>query len=160
MQEALGLDSGCTLSHAPWGAVTPPLLTLHRVARRPDGCYGVLLHHVGDSDAAGTPFAVTLERTFGSELDVTIPVGEWRCHRSFFYRGGYSTYEIEVPGHSRVLFHRGNVETDSEGCVLVAEEFGVLKQTAAVLNSGHGFMEFLQHCGGREAFELRVLEPK
>ena len=115
---------------------------LHRVAIRHEGAFGVLLHD-------GLPFAVTLERTY-DELDERgrsspkIPLGVYRCRRDFFHRGGYITYEIRVPGHSRLLFHRGNTEKDSEGCVLVAESFGELGREPAILESVMGFAEFMR----------------
>lgn len=115
---------------------------LHRVAIRKEGAFGVLLHE-------GLPFAVTLERTY-DELDEAgkpspkIPVGTYRCTRSFFNRGSYTTYEIHVPGHSRLLFHRGNTEKDSEGCILVAESFGELGAEPAILESVMGFAEFIR----------------
>jgi len=134
---------------------------LHRVAVRPDGAFGVLLHD-------GLPFAVTLERTYptlssgeAAVLSRTpkIPVGVHRCTRSFFHRGGYSTFEVHVPGHSRLLFHRGNTEKDSEGCILVAESFGELGAEPAILESVMGFAEFMRRASsvGTE-FQLVVTE--
>ena len=130
---------------------------LHRVAVRPEGAFGVLLHD-------GLPFAVTLERTY-DELDERgrpsskIPVGVHRCTRSFFHRGGYSTFEVHIPGHSRLLFHRGNTEKDSEGCILVAESFGELGAEPAILESVMGFAEFMRRASsvGTE-FQLVVTE--
>ena len=125
-----------------------------------DGAFGVL-------QAPELPgFAVfTLERTFdqaGRAQLVKIPPGLYTCRSTWFYRGGYDTYEVErVPGASRILFHKGNVERDSEGCVLVGRRRGELAGVPAVLESGLAFDELMRRTGGRETFELEVLEvPK
>ncbi len=135
----------------------PALFSIRRVASIPDGCFGVLLH-------AGVPFAVTLERTYPQFPDhpngyqlVKIPPGRYRCLRTYFNRGQYPTYEITgVAGHSRLLFHRGNLETDSDGCVLVASKFGELKASPAVLESNAGFAEFMSRAMMAQEFELEV----
>lgn len=123
-------------------------LELKTVAIRDDGAFGVLL-------ADGRPFVVTCERTFDGNRTV-IENGTYPCVRSYFNRGGYDTFEIHVPGHSRVLFHRGNTETDSEGCVLIAESFGQLNSRTAVLDSRGGFAEFWALVGALPAFDLVV----
>jgi len=135
-------------------AVAPsPEFEVVRVAVREPGAFGVLLHQ-------GIPFATTLERTYplpGGEQHVKIPEGLWTCVRTRYLRGGYSTYEVaKVPGHSRLLFHKGNVEQDSEGCVLVGSGYGVLLSQPAVVQSAAGFAEFMRRAAGIEHFVLRV----
>lgn len=131
-----------------------PSLELKTVAIRDDGCFSVLLWD-------GRPFAVSLERTFsdgeaahGKRL--VIPAGILVCKRTQYHRGGYPTYEIEVEGHERVLFHKGNKEEDSLACVLVAESFTLLNGKTAVGDSGGGFNEFMQLANGRERFTMLV----
>jgi hypothetical protein len=128
------------------------MLTLKRIALVPAGAFGVLL-------AEGVPFAVTLERSFAREGkdDAKIPVGTWPCKRTVYLRGGYQTFEVFVPGHTRLLFHRGNVETDSEGCILVGEsfhEFG--RGRPGIGQSAAGFAEFMARMGDEEKFNLVV----
>ncbi len=122
---------------------------LKTIAIRADGCFGVLL------DSTGRPFAVTVERTFENDLPV-IGAGMHKCSRSFFNKGGYATFEINVHGHSRVLFHKGNTELDSEACVIVGESFGELGGKTAVLDSAHGFGEFMALNIGINEFWLNV----
>lgn len=124
-------------------------MTLKTVAVRPDGCFSVLC------DFTGRPFAVAVERTFDDGLPV-IRNGLFRCVRSYYHKGRYPTFEIMVPGHSRVLFHKGNRETDSEACIIVAESFGMLGADTAVLDSDHGFNEFMTLCNGKPEFYLEV----
>ncbi len=122
---------------------------LIRVAVRPEGACGVLLED-------GLPFAVTLERTFEGNL-VKIPPGRYECKPTHFYRGKYPTYEVTgVEGHSRLLFHIGNLETDSDGCILVGQRYGLLRGKVAVLQSGDAFKDFMARTRG--AFDLDVRE--
>lgn len=135
-----------------------PDLELVRLCIGPDGAFGVIFI---DGVPAGP---VSLERTYplvenypqGPQF-VKIPAGLYRCQRTTYYAGGYDTYEITgVVGHSRLLFHAGNVELDSEGCVLLGRRFGVLKGKPAVLESRDGFRDFLQLVHGRPSFDLLV----
>jgi hypothetical protein len=104
------------------------------------------------------PFAVTLERAYqcDGEHVTKIPPGTYRCTRTTFYRGGYETYEVHVPGHSRVLFHLGNWSADSDGCILVGESYAVLKGMDAIADSRAGFAELMEKAAGRSEFELEV----
>lgn len=128
------------------------------MAVAPEGAFGVLLI---DGVPAGP---VCLERTYpvaesyprGPQF-VKIPPGRYLCRRTVYYTGGYDTYEIAgVAGHSRLLFHAGNEELDSEGCILVGERFGWLGVRPAILQSRSGFREFMRLLAGRRAFELEV----
>ena len=127
---------------------TDPRLHLHTVAVRGDGCYSVLLWD-------GRPFAVSVERTFDDGRPV-IGNGTHPCKRSHYYKGGYPTFEIYVVGHHRVLFHKGNLETQSEACIIVAESFGVLDGQTAVLDSKGGFGELMKLAEGLDSFEMEV----
>ena len=123
-------------------------LELKTVAVRSDGCFSVLLWH-------GRPFAVSVERTFDDGRPV-IQNGEYECVASFYHKGGYPTFEIIVPGHSRVLFHKGNTELDSVACVVVGESFGMLNSATAVLDSKGGFNEFLELTKSLDRFTMKV----
>lgn len=124
------------------------MLELKTVAVIPDGgCFSAALWK-------GKPFAVTLERTFDDGKPI-IRDGSFLCQRSYFERGKYWTFEIMVPGHTRVLFHRGNFESDSLGCVLVAESFAVIDGKLGVGDS-HGLTELLALTDGLKQFNLLV----
>jgi hypothetical protein len=127
--------------------------TLVRVSIQPGGAFGVLLSE------HGLPFCVTLERVF-EERGATgpvIPAGKYKCVESFYRKGGYPTYEVTgVKGHDRLLFHRGNYEKDSEGCILVARTF----EGDWVSDSTRGFERFMQRLNGAPTFDLTVLDPR
>jgi hypothetical protein len=119
-------------------------LELHTVAVLEKGCFSVLKWD-------GKPIAVSLEHTFEDGRPV-IAAGEYWCTRDYYHKGGYETFEIQVVGHDRVLFHIGNTEMDSRGCVLVGERFG----KDGVLDSRSGFAEFMRLTSGLPAFKMRV----
>jgi hypothetical protein len=106
------------------------LISVKRVAVIDPGSFGVMMFK-------GVPFAVTLERTFlvNGQQTIIIPFGISVCKKDFYNAGGYPTFEIIVPGHDRVLFHKLNLETESKGCMGIGEQFGVLKGQPAILQS-------------------------
>lgn len=54
--------------------------------------------------------------------------------------GSIKTYEIlSVPGHSGILFHVGNYNDDSEGCVLL----GLNRTATSVVQSKEAFARFI-----------------
>jgi hypothetical protein len=123
-------------------------MKLKTVALRPDGCFSAL---VWDT----LPFAVSVERTF-DDMSTVLKNGTYRCIRDFYHHGGYETFQIIVPGHDRVLFHKGNKEVDSLACVCVAESFTRLDGVTAIADSTHGFEEFMHLTAGLEGFDLIV----
>jgi len=128
-------------------------LTLKRIAANADGTFGVLI----DGD---TPFAVTLEREWqANQAEVScIPIGVYLCKRVASPRFG-DTFEVTgVPGRSHILFHGGNTEDDSKGCILVAEQFGSINGKTAVQVSREGFAEFLARLKGVNEFRIEIRE--
>src|SRR5574338_211184 len=127
-------------------------IILQRILLVSDGAFGLLLNENRDK-----LIAVTCEPTY-DWLNIKIPKGVHKCTRTLFYKGGYDTYEVHIPEHSRILFHRGNVETDSDGCILVGKQFGRLNSRHAVMYSYDGFRNFMQHVGILPEFDLQVEE--
>jgi len=124
---------------------------LVRVAYIPDGTFGVLF----DEE---TPFCLTLEREWNDNKrgESCIPTGTYLCRRVQSPKFG-DTFEIcGVPGRSHILFHKGNLEDDSHGCVITGEEYGEYKNKVAVLSSGRAFREFKQRTDSIDSFKLEV----
>jgi hypothetical protein len=86
-----------------------------------------------------------------------IPAGDYTCVRTWYHKGGYDTYEItDVPGRTRILFHKGNVMKDVNGCIAVGTMFGMLGRDMAVLRSGEAFGLFMRARNGVLSFPLRI----
>ena len=131
-------------------------LDLIRVASLKSGTFGVL-------KCDGIPFAVSAELPDrNNERNVScIPVGVYSCKRVNTPSHG-STFEVmAVKGRSAILFHVGNIPLkDSEGCILVGEQFEELQGKDAVLSSRKGFNEFIEKTSKVDEFTLSIIEVK
>ena len=102
----------------------------------------------------GVAFAVTLELPWRENAvgNSCIPHGVYTCKRIISPRFG-DTFEVtNVHNRSHILFHRGNMLTDTAGCILVAEKFVDDK----IGESNEGFKEFLQKFQGINEFTLEI----
>lgn len=133
-------------------------LIIRRVVTGPKGTFGALIFE-------NVPFAVTLEPEWLDNRPMTkdeqgscIPAGEYYCERVNSPRFG-KTFEItNVPHRTHILFHKGNVEDNSDGCVLVAEKYGQLNGQSGILDSVGGFTEFLNLLSHDDKFRLVVVD--
>lgn len=136
---------------------------IRRVSTGVNGTFGVFLN------PSNIPFAVTLEREWlNNKKSVScIPAGRYmclRCSESPDY--GYQdspkfgdTFQVfNVPGREKILFHKGNIDDDSHGCILVGEQFDVLNNQPAILASKHGFDEFKRLTAAIDQFELIIAD--
>jgi hypothetical protein len=123
-------------------------LTLLTFEDTPQGLIGVLLidgHYVCD----------TLEP--GMKSRWRIPAGIYDVKK--FKGKKYSdTYEIIVAGHTAVLFHWGNTDEHTDGCVLVGRRTGKLGLVRAVLHSRVAFDEdFIPAMGNANKAILQII---
>lgn len=128
-------------------------LTLLRVGSSERGTFGVLRY-------GQVPFALTLERPWlnNEEQKSCIPTGAYICQRVRSPHFG-DTFEVtNVPGRSHILFHKGNVIEDTEGCILVAEEFSGTFEQPMLVSSQRGFSELLALLDGQLSFALDIQE--
>lgn len=127
-------------------------LTLKRVAFTSNGTFGVLIDEV--------PFALTCERKWvDNKPDIScIPIGTYFCKRVNSPRFGNTFEVMYVNGRTSILFHSGNTEDDSKGCILIGEEFGMVNGKTAVLSSKRGFAEFLERLKDLNEFALMIKE--
>lgn len=127
-------------------------MIIRRVAVNHDGVFGVIIDGV-------IPFALTLENEWrNNERNVScIPEGRYLCKR-YSSQKYPDTFEItKVPNRSYILFHTGNTDEDTAGCVLIAEEFGELNKETAILSSKKGFKEFMARLTNVQEFYLTVV---
>lgn len=123
--------------------------------------WGVFGHLCTDD---GNRFCWTLEHAYPDTSDATkfhakIPVGTYYCMRGMHQLAGakepFETFEIiGVPGHSGLLFHPGNTNRDSEGCVLLGDKI----QNYMLLDSRNTFERFMKLKAGTNNFKLEVID--
>ena len=126
-------------------------LDLLRVGQSARGTFGVLRY-------GPVPFALTLEDAWrDNQPHVScIPPGHYRCQRVRSPKFG-ETFEVtNVPGRTHILFHKGNDTDDTDGCILVAEEFSGTFDRPMVVSSQRGFSEFLALLDGQAEFDLEI----
>jgi hypothetical protein len=96
-------------------------LILIRKEKNNHGIFGSLI------DLSGKVIALTLEHAYpepDGSFEAKIPLGIFTCvrglHRLKNMNQKFDTFEVTgVPGHSNLLFHAGNFNCDSEGCILL-----------------------------------------
>lgn len=128
-------------------------ITLLRIGSSGLSTFGVL------RDRA-IPFAVTMELPWKNNVPSIscIPPGRYTCQRVQSPKVG-DTFEVTgVPGRSHILFHTGNSSADTEGCILVAEEFAGTTALPVISSSKRGFGEFMAKLDGHATFELDILD--
>lgn len=115
------------------------ILELIRLEEAEDGTLGVL-----KIDKGVFCFTLELPDRLNEVSRSSIPAQQYRCERIVSPRFG-ETYEIlNVPGRTHILFHPGNKEEDTDGCVLLGESVGKLMGKKAILNSRPTFNKFMK----------------
>ena len=119
-----------------------------------DGIFGILT-------GAGLTLA-TLEHAFPADVGYlpAVPPGTYTCQRGLHQLEGMSsnfvTFQImNVPGHTGILFHTGNSNSDSLGCCLLGQS----RQGTLVINSRPAFASFMQALLNVTSFQLVVINP-
>lgn len=128
-------------------------MTLTRTAFAEDGILSDL------KDANNKMVAYTLEHSYDNLPK--IPDGTYTCIRGWhqLHSGPpFQTFEITgVPGHTKLLFHVGNWNKDSEGCVLLGEAIVQSHQGVMITNSKAVFNEFMVIQSRVDSFTLTVV---
>jgi hypothetical protein len=132
-------------------------LKLERVQRRSDGIFSHLL------DDKDNIIAYTLEHAYeqDGQYSPKIPNGEFKCvrgqHRLHGMTEDFTTFEITgIEGHSNLLFHWGNYNKDSEGCVLVGDAIIDSSGSEMITHSRATFEKFMELEQGLDFFTLTV----
>lgn len=122
-------------------------MVLHRYEEGAQGIFGKLYGVDAEFD--------TLEHSFAGRA--LIPPGNYRCvrgpHRLHGMTKDFETFEVlGIPGHSGLLFHWGNYNRDSQGCILV----GASRQGDMICGSRAAFATFMALQKGEDSFLLVV----
>ena len=98
-------------------------IVMHTLKRKEFGVGGIISDFTFHGELS--PFMVTLEHAyfFNGAYTPKLHNGVYTCvrgpHRLHGMIDFFSTFEItKVSGHSGILFHWGNYNEDSEGCIL------------------------------------------
>ena len=88
----------------------------------------------------------------------SIPAQQYLCRRIISPK--YSEcFEIQnVPGRSHILIHPGNIVKHTQGCIILGQYWGKLKENRAVLNSGNTYKKFMALMEGYDKFHLTIKE--
>ncbi len=129
-------------------------LFLTRIQLGQDGIFSEL------TDNVGLHVAFCLEHAYPTADGgwfAKIPAGVYKClrgqHRLAGMTAPFETFEISnIPGHSNILFHAGNFNRDSEGCILLGESIS----GSMILNSKKVFGSFMNMQAGVDSFLLTV----
>jgi hypothetical protein len=125
-------------------------MTLTRTAHESSGIYGVI-------ESGAILRLCTLEHSYDNKAK--IPAGNYTCKRSLHKLHSttepFETFQVmDVPGHDNILFHWGNYNKDSEGCVLL----GKARQGDMIVLSKDAWQEFMRVLNGQDDFKLTVLD--
>lgn len=128
-------------------------MTLTRFSYTGDGIFSTL------EDENDNPIAKTLEHSYDNVPKLT--PGAYKCVRGIHKLHDmkpFETFEVlGVSGHTGILFHVGNWNKDSDGCVLLGEAVEDSPQGEMVTNSRLTFQKFMRKLEGVNEFELEVI---
>lgn len=141
-------------------------LVLRRLHYRVDGIFSAL------EDDSGFQRFISLEHAYAHTDGSYHPIvraGVYTCqrgpHRLHGMTNDFETFEIQgVAGHTGILFHWGNWNDDSQGCVCVGRTFQLLanprhgmKMEKMVTNSRETFSSFMGLQKEVNSFQLTVV---
>lgn len=94
----------------------------------------------------------------GNEEDNScIPAGKYIVKKYKSERHGNVYAVQDVPDRTGILFHRGNLASDTKGCIMVGEDLGILRGTPAILGSRTAWA-LLKARFTDEEFELNIIK--
>lgn len=137
-------------------------LILTRIDKREDGIFGTL------HTETKTTLAVTIEHAYDSGLgngsyDAKLQPGTYNCVRGAhqLHAGKpFETFEVKgVAGHTGILFHVGNFNEDSEGCILLGRRIAPRDPPESgnmITSSRNTFNAFMDLLRGLDSFTLEV----
>lgn len=117
-------------------------------------------------DEDGNVIARTMEHAYLNDgfYDPKIPDGVYQClrglHKLHVDSEPFESFEVmDVEGHDGLLFHVGNFNSDSNGCILLGLSIGEVGGQKALINSKLAFSKFMELQEGCDEFILTVRSP-
>lgn len=135
-------------------------LILQRLAHfyhpKANGVAGVMIDPKGY-----IPFCVTLELPwFANTREIScIPAGIYICERRISPRHGETFEVMDVSNRTDILFHKGNFDDDTKGCILLAESFDRINGEPAIKDSKTALSEFMFILEKESEFRLDLRRP-
>lgn len=118
-------------------------------------------HTIGALTIDGEAFCWTMERPWmdNKKGESCIPTGEYVGEITVSQKFGRSLWLRNVPGRTEILFHAGNVATDSRGCILLGNKLGMIGGVRAVLDSRSAVAAFMDRltASGEVLFDVEVV---
>lgn len=138
-------------------------LILSRTNASSDGIFGEII-----DDGFGFLF-MSLERSYADPekpfiYTAKIPAGEYICklgeHSLKEDSPKFMTFEVTgVPGHTGILFHTGNYNCNSDGCILLGLQIGNKSDGGKMITySKQAFKKFMNVQEGVNEFKLKVVD--
>jgi len=91
----------------------------------------------------------------------SIPAQQYLCKRVVSPKFGETFEVMNVPNRSSILFHAGNVQGDTSGCILLGQHYGKLRageEHRGILNSGITMKDFMEKTRGLNVLHLTIRE--
>lgn len=134
-------------------------LRLERRLYREDGIFSDL------KDEKGNLIAVTLEHAYDNGSGgwtAKVKPGTFYCqrgqHRLHNMTFDFVTFEVlGIAGHDDILFHWGNFNKDSEGCILVGKTIAYVNGAKMITRSKDAFADFMKLETDTDLFQLTVI---
>jgi hypothetical protein len=114
-----------------------PVLRVIRAESTPSGSVGILV--------IGNLIHCWTLQPDPTDTHFYIPAGEYPYKRWHSFKHP-NTFEIVVPGHTALLFHPGNSEIDTEGCILLGHRLALFEGRRVIKGgtSKQAFDEFIE----------------
>lgn len=128
------------------------ILRIVRFSETQDGTYGVMEYN-------GVPFCLTLEpNDRANGKNSRIPAGRYTCkrHSGPKYKNTWSV--TNVPNREAILFHIGNIEDDSLGCILLGSTLASVKGKLGIAQSSNTFTRFMHVSERASELSLTITE--
>jgi hypothetical protein len=128
-------------------------INLNRIATsmEQNACFGHL--NLGEVTIAET---LELPYKLNEHGISSIPVGIYTCKRTNSPKFGDVFEVMGVPNRTDILIHKGNIPSDTHGCILIGGRFGIIEGKHGICDSSLAFNKFMDMLEGVNEFELEI----